>query len=58
MTSGLLKGGQIHAQTSSIALSENGCVVRQMEESLLQAPLEISWTKLLGDKNSKTNSRG
>lgn len=58
MTSGLLNGGQIHAQPSSVALSKTGCVVQQMEESLLQAPLEISWTKLLLDKNSKTNSCG
>lgn len=58
MTSGLLNGGQIHAQPSSIALSKIGGVVQQMEESLRQAPLEISWTKLLVDKNSKTNSHG
>jgi len=58
MTSGLLNGGQIHAQPSSIALSKLGCVVQQVEEPLMQAPLEISWTNLLVDKKSKTNSHG
>lgn len=35
-----------------------GSVLQQMEESLLQALLEISWTKLPENKNSKTNSYG
>lgn len=58
MTFGPLNGGHIHAQPSSIALSKTGCAVQQMEGSLLQAPLGIRWTKLLVDKNSKTNSQG
>lgn len=58
MTSGPLNVGHLQAQPSSTALSKTACAVQQMEDSLLQAALEISWTKLLVDKNSKTNSQG